>query len=333
MNATPRYCARIVGTGMHVPERVLTNAELEKRIDTSDDWITTRTGIRERRIAGKDESSSVLGARAALAALAKANLEPGDVDMIIVCTSTPDVLFPATACFVQREIGATRAAAYDVSAVCSGFVYGLSIAEQYLKAGRYETILVVGAEVNSRIVDWEDRSTCILFGDGAGAVVLRRQEAKEPVGVLSSHIYSDGSLSELIRVPGGIGRNGFSGGVIDPKEYCIHMMGNQTFKVAVKRMAEVSNEALAFNGLTGGDVSLVVPHQANQRIIDAVMEKLGIPREKIYLNISRYGNTSAASIPIALSEAVEEGRIREGDVVLLSVVGAGLTWGAALIRW
>jgi 3-oxoacyl-[acyl-carrier-protein] synthase-3 len=307
MNATTRFCARIVGTGMYVPEKVLTNADLEKRIDTSDEWIRTRTGISERRIASKEESSSVLGLHAARAALKD--------------------------CFVQRELRASRAAAYDVSAVCSGFVYGLSIAEQYLKSGRYRHILVIGAEVNSRIVDWDDRSTCILFGDGAGAVVLRREEVAEPVGVLSTHIYSDGSLSELIHVPGGIGLNGFSGGAIDPKQYCIHMMGNQTFKVAVKRMSEVCREALAFNGMEVDDVSLVVPHQANQRIIDAVIEKLAIPAGKVYVNIHKYGNTSAASIPIALCEAREAGRIGEGDLVLLSVVGAGLTWGAALLRW
>jgi 3-oxoacyl-[acyl-carrier-protein] synthase-3 len=333
MNATTRFCARIVGTGMYVPEKVLTNADLEKRIDTSDEWIRTRTGISERRIASKEESSSVLGLHAARAALKDAGLEASEVDMIIVCTSTPDVLFPATACFVQRELRASRAAAYDVSAVCSGFVYGLSIAEQYLKSGRYRHILVIGAEVNSRIVDWDDRSTCILFGDGAGAVVLRREEVAEPVGVLSTHIYSDGSLSELIHVPGGIGLNGFSGGAIDPKQYCIHMMGNQTFKVAVKRMSEVCREALAFNSMEVDAVSLVVPHQANQRIIDAVTEKLAIPAGKVYVNIHKYGNTSAASIPIALCEAREAGRICEGDLVLLSVVGAGLTWGAALLRW
>jgi 3-oxoacyl-[acyl-carrier-protein] synthase-3 len=333
MNDTNRFCACISGTGMYVPEKVLTNAELEKRIDTSDEWILTRTGISERRIASKDESSSVLGAHAARAALADAGLSPSDVDVIIVCTSTPDVLFPATACFVQREIGAKNAAAYDVSAVCSGFVYGLSIAEQYIKSGRYRHVLLIGAEVNSRIVDWEDRSTCILFGDGAGAVVLSREEADRPRGVLSTHIYSDGTLSDLIRVPGGIGRDGFSGGAIDPRQYCIHMMGNQTFKVAVKRMADVSQEALAFNGLSTEDVSLMVPHQANQRIIDAVGERLGVPGDKVYVNINKYGNTSAASIPIALCEAREAGRVHPEDVLLLGVVGAGLTWGAAVIRW
>ncbi|MFQ5450372.1 MAG: beta-ketoacyl-ACP synthase III [Nitrospinaceae bacterium] len=327
------FRAEIAGTGSCLPEKILTNFDLEKILDTSDEWIRTRTGISERRIAGKEESSSVLGVKAGRMALHAAGLEPGEVDMIIVCTSTPDILFPSTACFVQAELGAGRAAAFDISAVCSGFVYGLSIAEQYLKIGRYRNILVIGSEVNSRILDWTDRSTCILFGDGAGAVVLRRGEGDGPAGVLSSHIYSDGSLAHLIEVPGGIGRTGISHEAIDQKKYCINMSGNATFKIAVKRMSEVSLEALNFNGLTQEDVDLVIPHQANKRIIDAVTGKLEIPPEKVFLNIQKYGNTSAASIPIALHEAKESGRIRPGSLLLIAVVGAGLTWGATVIRW
>ncbi len=331
-NATP-YGAEIAGTGYYLPEKILTNLELEKTLDTSDEWIRTRTGIRERRIACDSESSSVLAAHAGRQALAAAEVTPNDLDMIIVCTSTPDILFPATACFVQKELKAERSAAYDVSAVCSGFVYGLSIAEQYLKSGRYRHILLIGSEVNSRIVDWNDRSTCILFGDGAGAVVLRRTENEEPRGVLSSHVYSDGSLSDLITVPGGIGRRRISSEQMNGNSYCIKMSGNATFKAAVKRMTDVSLEALEYNGLTRDDVDLVVPHQANKRIIDAVTGKLGVPADKVFINIDRYGNTSAASIPIAIHEAKEQGRAQPGCVMLLAVVGAGLTWGSAVVRW
>jgi len=325
--------ADIAGTGSYLPEKILTNFDLEKQLDTSDDWIRTRTGIVERRIASKEESSSVLAAHAARKALQSAKIKAGELDIIIVCTSTPDVLFPSTACFVQKDIGATRSAAFDISAVCSGFVYGLSIAEQYIKSGRYRHVLVIGSEVNSRIVDWTDRSTCILFGDGAGAVVLRRKETSEPCGILSSHIYSDGNLSSLIEVPKAIGRAGVSGLNGNPDKFFIKMSGNATFKVAVKRMTEVCLEALEHNGLCRQDVDLVVPHQANKRIIDAVVKKLKIPSEKVFINIHKYGNTSAASIPIAIDEAKRAGRIQPGCTMLVMVVGAGLTWGAAVVRW
>ncbi len=318
---------------MYVPAEVRTNADLEKTLDTSDEWIRTRTGICERHIAGKDESSSTLGIRAGKMALESANISPEEVDIIIVCTSTPDILFPATACFVQKGIGAVNAAAYDISAVCSGFVFGLSIAEQYIKSGRYRHVLVIGSETNSRIVDWSDRSTCILFGDGAGAMLLKSVESDEPKGLLSSHIHSDGEKSDFIIVPGGIGKTGVSHTAIDEGEYFIKMAGSATFKAAVKRMTEVSQEALDFNGLSTEDVTLVVPHQANRRIIDAVTDKLGIPSEKVFMNIEKYGNTSAASIPIAIHEAREAGLIVPGSLTLLAVVGAGLTWGAALIKW
>jgi 3-oxoacyl-[acyl-carrier-protein] synthase-3 len=327
----PSFCqAELAGTGSYLPEKVLTNFDLEKQLDTSDEWIRTRTGIRERRIASDDESSSVLAAHAARRALESANIKPEELDIIIVCTSTPDVLFPSTACFVQKEIGATRSAAFDISAVCSGFVYGLSIAEQYIKSGRYRHVLVVGSEVNSRIVDWTDRTTCILFGDGAGAVIVRRKETSEPCGLLSSHIYSDGNLSGLIEVPKAIGRFATNG---NQDKFFIKMAGNATFKVAVKRKTEVCLEALEYNGLSKEDVDLIVPHQANQRIIDAVVKKLGVSPEKVFVNIHKYGNTSAASIPIAIDEAKREGRIQPGCRMLIMVVGAGLTWGAAVIKW
>jgi len=333
MNKHTQFKAEVAGMGIYVPAEVRTNADLEKTLDTSDEWIRTRTGICERHIAGKDESSSTLGIQAGKMALESANISPEEVDIIIVCTSTPDILFPATACFVQKGIGAVNAAAYDISAVCSGFVFGLSIAEQYIKSGRYRHVLVIGSETNSRIVDWSDRSTCILFGDGAGAMLLKSIESDEPKGLLSSHIHSDGEKSDFIIVPGGIGKTGVSHTAIDEGEYFIKMAGSATFKAAVKRMTEVSQEALDFNGLSTEDVTLVVPHQANRRIIDAVTDKLGIPSEKVFMNIEKYGNTSAASIPIAIHEAREAGLIVPGSLTLLAVVGAGLTWGAALIKW
>jgi 3-oxoacyl-[acyl-carrier-protein] synthase III len=327
------FKAFVAGTGSYVPEKILTNRDLEKTLDTSDEWITTRTGIKERRIAAEHESASTMAAIAARQALESAEVSPDKVDMIIVCTSTPDVLFPSTACFVQKELQAFNSAAYDITAVCSGFVFGLSIAEQYLKAGRYGYVLVIGSEANSRIVDWSDRSTCILFGDGAGAVLLKRIKQEESIGVLSTHIYSDGALSDLIIVPGAIGRSGVNKQDIDDKNYFIKMSGNATFKVAVKRMSNVILEALEFNGLNINDVNLLIPHQANQRIVSAVAEKLNFPEEKIIMTIQKYGNTSAASIPIGFEDARRAGKIKAGDISVLGVVGAGLTWGSAVIKW
>ena len=325
--------AVVAGTGAYLPEKILTNQDLEKSLDTSDAWITARTGIRERRIAAEGESASTMAAKAGKQALEAGGIGPEDVDMIIVATSSPDVLFPSTACFVQNELQAFGSAAYDVSAVCSGFIFGLSIAEQYLKTGRYEHILLIGSEVNSRIVDWSDRATCILFGDGAGALLLNRVEQEKPLGILSTHIYSDGSLSDLICVPGGIGRTGINKQDIDDKKYSIKMSGNATFKVAVKRMTEVIQEALEFNGLSIEEVDLLIPHQANERIIRAVAERLKYPMEKVLMNIHKYGNTSAASIPIGINEAWRDGRIQPGETSVLGAVGAGLTWGSVVIKW
>ena len=325
--------AVVAGTGAYLPEKILTNQDLEKSLDTSDAWIIERTGIRERRIAAEEESASTMAAKAGKQALEAAGVGPEDVDMIIVATSSPDVLFPSTACFVQNELQAFGSAAYDISAVCSGFLFGLSIAEQYLKTGRYKHILLIGSEVNSRIVDWTDRSTCILFGDGAGAVLLKRVEQKNASGVLSTHIYSDGSLSDLICVPGGIGRTGINKQDIDDKKYSIKMSGNATFKVAVKRMTQVIQEALQFNDLGIEDIGLLIPHQANERIIRAVAERLKYPMEKVLMNIHKYGNTSAASIPIGINGAWRSGRVQPGDTSVLGAVGAGLTWGSAVIKW
>jgi len=330
---TNTFKAVVAGTGAYLPDKILTNQDLEKTLDTNDAWITERTGIRERRIAGKDESSSTMAAIAGKQALEAARVSADEVDLIIVCTSSPDVLFPSTACFVQNELKAFGAAAYDISAVCSGFVFGLSIVEQYLKNGRYENILLIGSEVNSRIVDWTDRSTCILFGDGAGALLLKRVVQEKSLGILSTHIYSDGRLTDLICVPGGIGRTGFNKQDIDDKNYYIKMAGNATFKSAVKRMTDVIREALDFNELCIEEVGFLIPHQANQRIICAVAERLNFPMEKVFMNIHKYGNTSGASIPIGIDEAFRSGLIQPGDISVLGVVGAGLTWGSAVLRW
>ena len=326
MTNNKRFQAVVAGTGAYLPEKILTNQELEKTLDTSDEWITERTGIHERRIASEEESASVMAAKAGKQAMEEGGIGPEDIDLIIVATSSPDVLFPSTACFVQKELHAFGAAAYDISAVCSGFIFGLSIVEQYLKTGRYENILLIGSEVNSRIVDWSDRATCILFGDGAGAILLKRVQQEDPLGVLSTHIYSDGSLSDLICVPGGIGKTGVNKKDIDDKKYFIKMSGNATFKVAVKRMTDVIREALVFNDLSMEDVAILVPHQANQRIIRAVAERLEYPMEKVFMNIHKYGNTSGASIPIGIDEAKRSGRIKPGETSVLGAVGAGLTW-------
>ena len=333
MITNSNFHAQITGTGAYLPDKILTNFDLEKTLDTTDEWIRTRTGIEERRIASEDETSSTMAINASREALADAQIEADALDMIIVCTSTPDIIFPATACFVQKELGSARAAAFDISAVCSGFVFGLSIAEQFVKRGQCKNILVVGSEVNSRIMDWTDRSTCILFGDGAGAAVVQRSESSEPIGVLSSHIHSDGSKADVLCVPGGIGRTRINNESVNQKQFFIKMEGQAVFKNAVKRMVEVTNETLEHNKFKPTDIALLIPHQANIRIIEAVSGKLGLETEKVFTNIQKYGNTSAASIPIAMHEARRSGRIHSGDISILTVLGAGLTWGAVAVKW
>lgn len=322
--------ARIAGTGSYVPERVLTNAELERLVATSDTWIVERTGIRERRIAAPGETCSDLGTRAAERALEAAGVAAADLDLILVATCTGDAPLPSTACLIQQRLGAVRAAACDLSAACCGFVYALGVGDAYVKTGSRH-VLVIGAEVMSMLMDWTDRGTCILFGDGAGAVVLSPSEGER--GILSSHLHSDGSLWDLICVPGG-------GSSIPPSEKMLaerlqymKMKGNETFKVAVKTLEEVAREALSANQLAVEDLDLYVPHQANLRIIKAVAERLGLPMEKVVLNMDRYGNTSAASIPLALDEAVREGRVKAGSLVMIEAFGSGLTWASAVIRW
>jgi 3-oxoacyl-[acyl-carrier-protein] synthase-3 len=323
---------RITGTGMSVPEKVLTNADLERLVETSDEWIFTRTGIRERRVAGEDESLSSFAVPAARAALEMAGVDGKDVDLVICATVTPDMPFPATANLIQSQIGAHRAASFDLSAGCTGFVYGLGVAEQFIESGWAKTVLVVGGEVLSKVLDWTDRTTCVLFGDGAGAVVLQATE-EEGYGILGTAMHTDGSLAELIHMPGGGSKHPPSPELYASGLPFIKMRGNETFKIAVRSMAQVSDEALTACGLAHADVSWFIPHQANRRIIDAVGERLEIPEGRTYVNIENYGNTSAASIPIALDELNRAGKVAPGDVLLFSAFGAGLTWGAVVVRW
>ena len=321
---------RITGTGSYVPANTLTNADLENMVATSDQWITERTGIRSRAVVGPGEACSDLAVKAARRALEAANISATDLDMILLATCTGDYPLPATACLIQHQLGATKAAACDLSAACCGFVYALSVADAYVKTGMRH-VLVIGSEVMSAITDWTDRNTCILFGDGAGAAVVSASEGAS--GVLSTHLRSDGALWELIAVPGGGSRLPPSEKVVAEKLNCIKMKGNETFKVAVRMLEEIARETLAANQVTIADLDLYVPHQANVRILKAVADRLELPLEKVMLNLDRYGNTSAASIPIALDEAVRQGRIKEGSLVMLGAFGAGLTWASALIRW
>lgn len=322
--------ARISGTGSYIPAKVLTNAELEQMVATSDEWITERTGIRERRLASPGEACSDLAVKAAERALAASGIRPQELDLILLATCTGDYPLPATACLVQHQLGATKAAACDLSAACCGFVYALSVADAYVRTGMRH-VLVVGSEVMSAITDWTDRNTCILFGDGAGAAVVTASEGDR--GILSTHLRSDGGLWDLIAIPGGGSRLPPSEKVVAEKLNCIKMKGNETFKVAVRMLEEIARETLAANHLQVKDLDLYVPHQANVRILKAVAERLGLPLQKMMLNLDRYGNTSAASIPIALDEAVQQGRIADGSLVMLGAFGAGLTWASSLIRW
>ncbi|MDR4464251.1 MAG: ketoacyl-ACP synthase III [Nitrospira sp.] len=322
--------ARIAGTGSYAPTRVLTNADLEGMVATSDEWIRERTGIRERRIAATGEACSDLAVQAGKRALTAAGVAASDLDMILVATCTGDFPLPATACLVQHQLGATKAGACDLSAACCGFVYALSVADAYIKTGMRH-VLVIGSEVMSAITDWTDRNTCVLFGDGAGAVVLSASDGER--GILSTDLRSDGTLCELIMVPGGGSRTPPSEKVLAERLHYIKMKGNETFKVAVRTLEDIARATLAANHVEVEDLDLYIPHQANVRILKAVMERLGLPIEKVLLNLDRYGNTSAASIPIALDEAVREGRIKDGSLVMLGAFGAGLTWASAMIRW
>ncbi|RMG61417.1 MAG: ketoacyl-ACP synthase III [Deltaproteobacteria bacterium] len=321
---------KITGIGHAVPDGVLTNFDLEKMMDTSDEWITERTGIKERRIAPKGSATSEYAARASRKAMDMAGVGPEEIDAIIVATLTPDMKFPSTACFLQEKLGAQRAYAFDLNAACSGFIYSLTVAKGLIESGAARKVLVSGAELLSTIINFDDRSTAVLFGDGAGAVVL--EDVPDEEGIICTALHSDGSLWELLNCPGGGSVYPISKEMIDEKLHYIRMNGNETFKNAVTRLVEVTREVLEKSGRTIDDIDLFIPHQANKRIIDAVAKRLGLSDGKAYLNLHKYGNTSAASIPIAMSEAWEEGALKKGDLLLISAFGAGLTWGSALIR-
>lgn len=323
--------ARIAGTGMAVPDRVLSNADLETMVETTDEWIVTRTGIRERRISSDDEALTDFAFPAADRALEMAGVEGCDVDLVICATISADRIFPATSCAIQHHIGAADAPSFDLSAACTGFIYGVDIGTQFIESGRARNVLVVGGEMLTKIVDWTDRKTCVLFGDGAGAVVL--QGTEEDRGIIASAIHADGALGDLIERPGGGSRLPISHEIVDAGQHFITMRGNETFKKAVRRLAQVSEEALADCGLAPGDVDWFIPHQANKRIIDAVGQRLAVPEGSTYINVDRYGNTSAASIPIALDELNRSGRIEPGQILLMTAFGSGLTWGSTVVRW
>lgn len=318
-----RY-SRVTGTGSYLPEKILTNQDLERMVDTSDEWIRTRTGIAQRHIAADDEMASDLALKASREAIKAAGIGAEEIDLIIVATTTPDVIFPSTACILQDKLGAGSCAAFDVQAVCSGFIYALATADMFIRAGKSRTALVVGTEIYSRILDWSDRSTCVLFGDGAGAVVLTQSDSP---GIISSHLHADGSHSSILSAPGSI-----CGGKIQGTPF-VMMEGNTVFKFAIKVLEEVVQEALAENNLQVTDIDWLIPHQANIRIIISTAKKLGIPMERVVATLDKQGNTSAASIPLALDIAVRDGRIKPGQRVLLEGVGGGFTWGAILMIW
>ena len=319
--------ARITGTGSYLPERIMTNADMEKVVDTTDQWIQERTGIKQRHIAADDQATSDLAEQAALKAIEASGINKEDIDLIIVATTTPDLVFPSTACLLQHKLGIHGCAAFDVQAVCTGFIYALGIADNFIKAGTAKCALVIGAETLSRILDWDDRGTCVLFGDGAGAVIV---QASDKPGILSSHLHADGSYADLLAVPTGISK--------DQQRFRdegahITMKGNEVFKMAVNTLGRIVDETLAANNMQKSDIDWLVPHQANIRIINATGKKLGLNPDHVVVTVDKHGNTSAASVPLALDTAVREGRIKEGETVMLEAFGGGFTWGAALLKW
>jgi 3-oxoacyl-[acyl-carrier-protein] synthase III len=329
-NFQGRTCS-ISGVGAYVPAKVLTNADLEKMVETSDDWITSRTGIKERHIAAEGEFTSDLGTEAARRAMKMAGVTADQIDLIIVATITPDMPFPSTACLVQHKLGANRAAAFDLEAACSGFIYALEIGQQFIMSRTYETVLVIGAEKLSSITDWTDRNTCVLFGDGAGAAILQNRQGAH--GLLTAVMGADGAKANLLFMPGGGSRCPATVNSLNARQHFLRMEGKETFKNAVQAMQTAAEEALRRCEITISQIKCIIPHQANRRIIDAVGERLGAKPEQLFVNVNKFGNTSAASVGIALDEAVSTGRVQRGDLILLVVFGAGLTWGAAVIEW
>lgn len=323
--------AGIIGTGHAYPEGILTNADLERIVETSDEWIQTRTGIKQRRKAADHEYTSQFAVKASRAALERAGVDASEVDLVICATTTPDQILPSTGCLIQAEIGANNAAAYDLFAACSGFIYGLTVAESMIRTNQIRYALVIGAEVLTRYVDYTDRSTCVIFGDGAGAALLAPVESSR--GILATKIRSDGRFAEQLYAPGGGTKMGTTHETIDNRMHYFKMKGNELFKIAVRSMTEISQEMLAKAGVTAADVKLIIPHQANQRITDAVADRLGVDSAIVYSNIAEHGNTSSASIPIALDECLKSGKINEGDLVLMTAFGGGATWGATLVRF
>ncbi len=319
--------ARITGTGSYLPERIMTNAEMEKIVDTTDQWIQDRTGIKQRHIAADDQTTCDLAEQASLRAMAAAGKTSDDIDLVIVATTTPDQVFPSTACLLQKKLGIHGCAAFDVQAVCTGFVYALGIADNFIKAGSAKCALIIGAETLSRILDWTDRGTCVLFGDGAGAVIV---EASEQPGILSSHLHADGSYEHLLNVPNGISKNQQR---FREEGAHIIMKGNEVFKMAVNTLGRIVDETLQANQMQKSDINWLVPHQANIRIINATGKKLGLNPDHVVVTVDKHGNTSAASVPLALDTAVREGRIKEGETVMLEAFGGGFTWGAVLLKW
>ena len=327
----PTRSVHIVGTGSFVPDRVLTNADIEKMVDTTDEWITSRSGIKERRIAPDYMCTSDMGAEAARRAMEQAGVRAEEIDLIICATITPDMPFPATACLIQHKIGAKKAAAFDMEAACSGFLYGVEIGQQFITSGTYDTVLVIGAEKLSAIIDWTDRKTCVLFGDGAGAAILRSRG--EEHGILTTCMGADGSQSDILLMPAGGAKYPASKESVSAGMHHLKMAGKEVFKSAVLAMQTAAEEALRKCNLTIGDIKCVIPHQANIRILEAIADRLGVPMEKVYVNLHRYGNVSAASVAIALDEAAREGRFQRGDLILLIVFGSGLTWASCVIQW
>ncbi len=329
-NFQGRTCS-ITGVGSYVPERILTNADLEKMVETTDEWITSRTGIKERRIAAKDEFTSDLAMKAAQRAMERASVTADQIDLIIVATITPDMPFPSTACLVQKKLGAKRAAAFDLEAACSGFIYGLEIGQQFIMSRTYDTVLVIGAEKLSTIADWEDRNTAVLFGDGAGAAILQNRPNSH--GLLTVVMGADGEKAKLLWMPGGGSQCPATAESVASRQHFLRMEGKETFKHAVQAMQTAATQALARCEITVEQLKCIIPHQANRRIMEAVADRLNAKPEQLFINVDKYGNTSAASVAIALDEAVSSGRIRQGDLIMLVVFGAGLTWGAAVIEW